>query len=86
MNKIIINKINDKYFKNYKYLFNYTFLKFNYINKILLYNFIWNFKDNTYFVCKYNFPNYINKYYDNIILKSRIIHKYNIKKKYEIVE
>ena len=88
MNKIIINKINDKYFKNYKYLFNYTFLKFNYINKILLYNFIWNFKDNTYFVCKYNFPNYINKYYDNIILKSRIIHKYNIKKiqeKYESI-
>jgi hypothetical protein len=70
MNNIIIKQLNDKYYKNYKYLFIYTFLKFNYINKNILFNFIWQIINNKYILCNYNFDIYNIKKYENILFKN----------------
>ena len=51
MNNLIIkSKLNNKYYKKYKYLFNYTSKKWHLINTYLLYNFI--FADD-YKLCNY---------------------------------
>ena len=83
MNKIIYEKLNDKYYKNYKTLFIYTFLKFNYINKVLLYNFIWKYINNNYMICNYNFDN--NNFYKkyNEFLFKTINNKNVIKENYQ---
>ena len=53
MNKLIIkSKLNDKYYKKYKNLFNYNKNKFNLINETLLYNLTYT-DDAT--LCKYSF-------------------------------
>jgi len=70
MNNIIIKQLNDKYYKNYKSLFIYTFLKFNYINKYILFNFIWQIINNKYILCNYNFDIYNIKKYENILFKT----------------
>jgi len=65
MDKLIIkSKLDDKYFSNYKYLFNYSVIKFSLINTILLFNFI--FLDNNK-LCNYSFNKFnYHKYYSNI--------------------
>ena len=57
--KLIKSKLNDKWYKKYKTLFNYDIKKFNFINIKLLFNFIYT-DDST--LCNYNFENY-NEYY-----------------------
>jgi hypothetical protein len=59
MNKLIISKLNDKYYKKYKNLFNYNINKFNLINTTLLFN-LFIRDDNT--LCKYSFNK--NNYHD----------------------
>jgi len=68
MNNLFTKSIvNDKYYIKFKYLFNYTFLKFNLINLNILFNFIHR-DDNK--ICNFdlNKHNY-NQYYSNIIYK-----------------
>ena len=78
MDKLIIkSKLDDKYYKIYKYLFNNTSSKFNLINTTILFNFTYN-DDNS--VCKNSFEKYnYHKYYNNIfMLNIKLIdNKYN---------
>ena len=81
MYNIVTSKLDDKYYTKYKYLFNYSSLKFNLINTYLLYNFI--YTDNNK-VCNYSFNNFdYNEYYNNIFVnKNKFIfykkNKFNI--------
>ena len=71
MNNIIIFKnLNDKYFKKYTNVFNYSYLKFNLINNYLLFNFIYN-NDNK--ICNYKFNkfNYHEFYYNIFMIKAK---------------
>ena len=70
-----INKsiINDKYYKKYNYLFDYSYNKFNLINQYILYNYLDKKTNN---ICNIIFINLIEKQqYNNIIQK---INKNNI--------
>jgi hypothetical protein len=79
MNNVIIkSKLNDKYYKKYKYLFNYSSLSFDYINKYLLFNFI--FTDNNTLCNKYILKFDYNIYYSNIFFsKIKNLSSKNIK-------
>ena len=69
MNNIITkSKLDDKYFKKYNLLFNYSVFKFDYINKNLLFNFI--FTDNNTLCNKYILNFDYNTYYSNIFLQT----------------
>ena len=70
MNNLITkSKLNDKYYKKYKYLFNYLSKKWNIINKILLFNNIYSF-DNIY--CNYIFNEIdFTKLYNNIFFDNK---------------
>ena len=63
-------KLNDKYYNKYKYLFNYSYEKFNLINNNILYNFIFNGKK----ICNIDF-----KYSHNEQIYSNIIQPINYK-------
>ena len=66
---IIKNKLNDKYYINYSFLFRYNYNKFTLINKNLLYNFIYSKNVNNLcdIIFKYSFDEQI---YSNILLKT----------------
>ena len=68
---LILQKINDKYYKNYKYLFNYSNIKFNIINQNILFNYLYNNKN----ICNIDFKNSLNtQIYINII-NPNVIHR-----------
>ena len=46
-----IKNLDDKYYKNYKYLLNNSSIKFNLVNKNLLFNFTFNDEN---IVCNYS--------------------------------
>jgi hypothetical protein len=73
-----ININNDKYYKKYEYLFNYSIINFNMINNYILYNYL--YKNNTN-ICNHIFTiNQNDQIYSNIILKTN--KKLHIQNKY----
>ena len=62
-----VNQINDKYYKKYNYLFNYTYNKFNIINQNLLFNYL-NYNNTNICNIKFIYSN-IDQQYNNIIQK-----------------
>ena len=61
---LIIKYLNDKYYNNYKYLFNYKKNNFNFINQNILYNYLYKSSN----ICNINFINDIYKQtYNNIL-------------------
>ena len=72
---ITIVKLNDKYLIKYKYLFNYTYNKFNLINNYILFNLI--IKDNK--ICNHTFLySYDKQTYVNILNKKILKNKIDI--------
>ena len=69
MNNLIIKtKLDDKYYKKYKYLFNYTSIKWNIINTYLLYNFI---VSDDYKLCNYDLDKFkYHELYGNIFFNN----------------
>ena len=85
---MIISKsiCNDKYYCKYKYLFNYSYDKFNLINQNILYNFLLltNFGGNK--ICNIQMKySYNENYYNNIIQKENYISHPGFDFKYFII-
>ena len=69
---MLISKLNDKFYKTYKILFNKQINKFYLINNYILYNYIYS---NQKILCniKFNKSNYEQLYY-NITLKNTLLY------------
>ena len=76
MTNIKLLKLNDKYYNKYKFLFNYKYIKYNYINQNLLYNYIF---IGNYKICNHLFKPYNNIYNDILFTKKDREIKLNIK-------
>ena len=74
MKYIILNKLNDKNYIKYKYLFNYSYDKFNAVNQNILYNFLYKTNKN---ICTVNFKNSFDEqtYYNIMYNKKTEIYK-----------
>ena len=63
MTNTTLLKLNDKYYTKYKFLFNYLYIKYNYINQNLLHNYL---LTGDYKICNRLFKTYSN-IYNNIL-------------------
>ena len=85
MVNFIKNNLDDKYFKKYNNLFDYSSLKFKFINNKLLFNYYIPINEKSYNLCNNLLSFNYHKYYGNIILKikSNFHNTFNISDGYQ---